>query len=445
VLRQGVARYPSSPLLLELLNAEKRLAKERRKLETLPPPVLPETPRQILKIDAEFFEDEGEYPDLARGPQGVKAFLAGAVAGVALSWIARWSGYLSAIWFVWTFLCVHFVGAYFLSGYSEERGLLGFCGVFGFHAGHAANEFLCWVVKGLASLLFVADAGEDPAGALGSWSIIVVLASVIYVQNFLVECRFLPPDYLTSHSFFFPTYPAFNAAMVCSCLEFFLEWRWYPTWKLWAPAITLGLGLMVAGQLLLRSTFRTAERNFWASCRYPPPGEEEDFVGLEIPDRKIVRDGPYSWERHPGYLGLLLWGVGAQMALCNPIMLILVGFVLWASLLHITLEEEKQMYEEFPEGYGSYSAIVGTWIPTFNGFLSQAAFQRDMQAAAEKENDDDSSDLDDESEVEDSAPDEDELEEDAEEEDDGFLPTWDGVPKGGSVWNRQFKAPWKLG
>jgi len=34
------------------------------------------------------------------------------------------------------------------------------------------------------------------------------------------------------------------------------------------------------------------------------------FPGLEIPNRRVVQEGVYAWERHPAYLGALLWGIG---------------------------------------------------------------------------------------------------------------------------------------
>ena len=98
------------------------------------------------------------------------------------------------------------------------------------------------------------------------------------------------------------------------------------------------------------------------------------FQGLEIPNRRVVREGPYAWERHPAYMGAILWGVGGtskvcfvlllllllllllppwlfvgtQLALCNPAMLVIVALVLWAALLHVTMEEEKELFDEFP-------------------------------------------------------------------------------------------------
>ncbi|CAK9029994.1 unnamed protein product [Durusdinium trenchii] len=193
----------------------------------------------------------------------------------------------------------------------------------------------------------------------------------------------------------------------------------------------------------------------------------DEFVGLEIPDRRIVQAGPasvpghgrdfrcqacggvkhgkfqeprievlrgvYRCERHPAYLGAMLWGLGIQIALCNPVMLVLVSFVLWASLLHISLEEERELYDEFKGGYANYAALTSCWIPLFNSFLEDSAFQREMQDNCEEENEN----LQEETEEE-------EMEDDLHSEDD-LLPTWEGVPKGGSLWNRQFREPWMLG
>jgi len=111
-------------------------------------------------------------------------------------------------------------------------------------------------------------------------------------------------------------------------------------------------------------------------------------------------------------------------------MLVLVGFVLWASLLHVTMEEEKELFDEFPGLYVNYSALTSCWIPGFPPLLENSAFQREMDDnAPEQEND---------------LLEQEESEEEMEEEDD-LLPTWEGVPKGGAIWNRQFQEPWRLG
>jgi protein-S-isoprenylcysteine O-methyltransferase Ste14 len=234
-------------------------------------------------------------------------------------------------------------------------------------------------------------------------------------------------------------FPAYNAAVALSCAELFLEWRYFPDYKMWKGCVVIGVCLMAGGQYLVFKSCTTAGRNAWASCRNMPEDEErpEDFVGLEIPDRRIVQDGAFSWERHPTYLGVMMWGVGAEIALCNPVMLLIVGFVLWASLLYVALEEEQELYDEFKGGYANYCALTNCWIPLFNSFLENAAFQREMTDNAEEPEED----LDDELEED----------EDFDEDDDGaaseddLLPTWEGVPKGGALWNRQFRDPWMLG
>ena len=66
-------------------------------------------------------------------------------------------------------------------------------------------------------------------------------ASFLYLQGYLKECNTLPPDYISTLSFFFPVFPAYDAAVAMSCLEFFLEWRCLPEFKFWRPVIILGL------------------------------------------------------------------------------------------------------------------------------------------------------------------------------------------------------------
>uniref|UniRef100_A0A7S2VMF5 Protein-S-isoprenylcysteine O-methyltransferase n=1 Tax=Zooxanthella nutricula TaxID=1333877 RepID=A0A7S2VMF5_9DINO len=371
------------------------------------------------------YTDEHEYPDPTLAHQSARVAAGALIGGI----IASQAELCPATWFIWSFLAVHLAGVVFLTDYAGETGLVALCATFGLHSGVALSELALWTL------------GRDGEDSVGPWSLVVIFASVLYLHSFWTECMTLPPDYITSISLFFPMFPAFNAALALSCVELFLEWRYFPENKVWGIAVFIGGVLMACGQALIASACRTAERNFWASCRNMPEEEErpEDFVGLEVPDRRIVQERAYKWERHPAYLGAMIWGVGSQVALCNPVMLILVSFVLWASLLYVALEEEQQLYDEFKAPYANYSALTNCWIPLFNTFLENAAFQREMSDNAEECADDDL----DEEEVDDEC-DEDELDDDCPSEDD-MLPTWEGVPKGGALWNRQFREPWLLG
>mmetsp|Transcript_26033 Transcript_26033/g.82264 ORF Transcript_26033/g.82264 Transcript_26033/m.82264 type:complete len:595 (-) Transcript_26033:112-1896(-) len=386
------------------------------------PPRLPERPQAaVAPAGPPLYSDEHEYPDPARASRSGRVVAGALVCGI----IASQAELCPATWFIWSFLAVHLVGVIFLTDYAGESGLLVLCATFGLHSGVALSEFALWTL------------GRDGSDSVGPWSILVFFGSLLYLHSFWMECLTLPPDYITSISLFFPMFPAFNAAIALSCAELFIEWRYFPEHKLWGTAVAAGAGCMVAGQALIAASCRTAERNFWASCRNMPEEEEkpEDFVGLEIPNRRIVQEGAYAFERHPAYLGAMLWGIGAELALCNPLMLLVVGFVLWASLLYVALEEEQELYDEFKGGYANYSALTNCWIPLFNSFLENAAFQREMSDNCEEGDDDYDEDVEEEEEN---------CEEDIPSEDD-LLPTWEGVPKGGALWNRQFREPWLLG
>jgi len=373
-----------------------------------------------------LYLDEHEYPDPARAHRSKKVVLGTVVCGV----IASQADLFPATWFVWTFLAVHLVGVVCLTDYDKETGLLALSALIGSHMGIALSEIVLWMLA------------MDGSDSLGPWSVVTFFASILYLHSFWTEYSILPPDYITSISLFFPMFPAYNAAMIFSCIEFFVEWRYLGDYKVWRSAVGAGVLLMAAGQALIFFACRTADRNFWASCRNMSEEDKpEDFVGLEIPDRRIVKERCFRWERHPAYLGAMLWGIGAEVALCNPVMLLMTGFVLWASLLYVTLEEEQELYDEFKGGYADYASLTPCWIPMFNSFLESAAFQREMSdhccIGCDHHHHFDEEPEEDEAEL-------DEFDEDDQSEDE-MLPSLDGVRKGGALWNRQFREPWILG
>ncbi|CAE7654914.1 icmt-1 [Symbiodinium necroappetens] len=411
----------------EMMMQQMHLAQQRQRMQQIEqwrahlhnprytaPPTLPE-PRKgkvVVPPAPTRFYDELEYPDKKKASRGLAAVAVGALFGFVVSILEPCSAY----YLVWSFLACHLALIILLRDYGSEWALLLVCCVLAFHGGHALAELGSWLLA------------ADGEGSLGPWSIVVIFACILYLQSYLKECKTLPPDYLSTLSFFFPVFPAYDAAVALSCLEFFLEWRYFPDFKLWTPLVLLGIVSMALGQGLVSWAARVADRNFWASTREL---EEDELVGLEIPNRRVVREGPYAWERHPAYLGALLWGLGTQLALCNPGMLVMVGFVLWASLLHVTMEEEKELYDEFPGFYVNYAALTSCWIPGFPPLLENSAFQREMDDNAPEQEGNE-------------LMEQEESEEEIDEEDD-LLPTWEGVPKGGAIWNRQFQEPWRLG
>lgn len=78
--------------------------------------------------------------------------------------------------------------------------------------------------------------------------------------------------------------------------------------------------------------------------------------------RRLATTGPYSYVRHPQYLGFILVMVG--FLLQWPTLLTLAMFpVLLAMYVRLAAREEKEVRSEFGETYERYAAITPGWIP----------------------------------------------------------------------------------
>jgi protein-S-isoprenylcysteine O-methyltransferase Ste14 len=70
-------------------------------------------------------------------------------------------------------------------------------------------------------------------------------------------------------------------------------------------------------------------------------------------DHRLITAGPYHWVRHPMYLGLIVFPIGAALAFGSwigmALPLLLVGLFLWR-----IGDEEKLMRQEFGERWDSY-------------------------------------------------------------------------------------------
>jgi len=95
--------------------------------------------------------------------------------------------------------------------------------------------------------------------------------------------------------------------MLIASLEYWLEQTYFPWVK--RPWVTIiGIFIVIAGEILRKSGIITAKHNF------------THRVQLEHrPEHSLVTTGIYSYMRHPGYAGWVLWAIGTQVMLCNPI------------------------------------------------------------------------------------------------------------------------------
>ena len=83
----------------------------------------------------------------------------------------------------------------------------------------------------------------------------------------------------------------------------------------------------------------------------------------KAPTHTLVTHGVYSLVRHPSYFGWMLWAVGTQFVLCNPISI--VGFQAAAVFFfrgRIPYEECK-LYEFFGREYLEYAQKTRLLMP----------------------------------------------------------------------------------
>ena len=83
----------------------------------------------------------------------------------------------------------------------------------------------------------------------------------------------------------------------------------------------------------------------------------------------MIKTGVYAWVRHPSYFGWMLWAVGTQFALYNPISIVL----FFAAAIKFFRDripfEEFKLYQFFGEEYETYAFNTPIYIPFVNSYL----------------------------------------------------------------------------
>nr|CAD2200753.1 unnamed protein product [Meloidogyne enterolobii] len=85
-------------------------------------------------------------------------------------------------------------------------------------------------------------------------------------------------------------------------------------------------------------------------------------------NHSLCTDGVYALVRHPGYMGWMMWSIGTQLILCNPICVISYAIVSYRFFEERIYEEERYLIEFFAERYIAYQRFVPTGIPGISGY-----------------------------------------------------------------------------
>ena len=103
--------------------------------------------------------------------------------------------------------------------------------------------------------------------------------------------------------------------MVIASIEYWIEAFLVPSIKL--PWVTyIGIALVLAGEVLRKVGIITAGHNFTQRVQFE-----------HRPQHVLVTQGIYKYMRHPGYAGWVLWAIGTQLVLCNPICTVLFAYL----------------------------------------------------------------------------------------------------------------------
>ncbi|KAK1390227.1 Protein-S-isoprenylcysteine O-methyltransferase [Heracleum sosnowskyi] len=144
-------------------------------------------------------------------------------------------------------------------------------------------------------------------------------------------------------------------AMIFSLLEYLVEVYFFPGLKEHWRISNFGLAMVVIGEIIRKLAIITAGRAFTHLIKVYHEEHHE-----------LVRHGVYGFVRHPGYSGFLIWSVGTQVMLCNPISTVLFALVVWRFFSQRIPYEEYFLRQFFGSRYDAYAHQVPSGIPFVN-------------------------------------------------------------------------------
>ncbi|KVH94677.1 protein-S-isoprenylcysteine O-methyltransferase B-like isoform X2 [Cynara cardunculus var. scolymus] len=141
-------------------------------------------------------------------------------------------------------------------------------------------------------------------------------------------------------------------AMIFSVLEYLLELYFFPELKENWWISNLGLLMVVVGEIIRKLAIITAGRAF------------THLIQRHHDERhKLITHGVYSIVRHPGYTGFLIWSVGTQIMLCNPVATFAFTLVVWNFFHRRIPYEEYFLRQFFGSEYDEFAKQVPSGIP----------------------------------------------------------------------------------
>ncbi|XP_010521927.1 PREDICTED: protein-S-isoprenylcysteine O-methyltransferase A isoform X2 [Tarenaya hassleriana] len=141
-------------------------------------------------------------------------------------------------------------------------------------------------------------------------------------------------------------------AMLIGLVEYATEIVLFPGLKEHWWVSNLGLVMVITGEIIRKTSIITAGRSFTHLIKV----YHEDH-------HRLVTEGVYSLMRHPSYCGFLVWSVGTQVMLCNPISTVAFAVVVWRFFAQRIPYEEYFLRQFFGAEYAEYAQRVPSGVP----------------------------------------------------------------------------------
>ncbi|XP_054822975.1 protein-S-isoprenylcysteine O-methyltransferase A-like [Prosopis cineraria] len=141
-------------------------------------------------------------------------------------------------------------------------------------------------------------------------------------------------------------------AMIFSFLEYFIEIVLIPELKEQWIVSNLGLAMVLIGELIRKIAIITAGQAFTHLIRIRHDEHHQ-----------LITHGIYKFIRHPGYCGFLIWSIGIQIMLCNPLSTIAFAIVVWNFFAKRIPYEEYYLRQFFGAQYREYARKVVSGVP----------------------------------------------------------------------------------
>uniref|UniRef100_A0A0A8YG44 Protein-S-isoprenylcysteine O-methyltransferase n=1 Tax=Arundo donax TaxID=35708 RepID=A0A0A8YG44_ARUDO len=141
-------------------------------------------------------------------------------------------------------------------------------------------------------------------------------------------------------------------AMSFAMLEHLTENFLFPEVKEYWFVSNIGLLMVIIGEVIRKLAVVTAGRAFTHVIRI----YHED-------QHQLITHGIYRFMRHPGYSGFLIWAVGTQVMLCNPVSTVAFTLVLWRFFSKRIPYEEFFLRQFFGSEYEEYAREVHSGLP----------------------------------------------------------------------------------